>query len=205
MRSNDWSGCSERKILSAMSDAEGVRELTTRDELKRFVMNTVPFIQSMKKQTPVEYIAEAIAGAPPEMQQALREAAKAERMTPQLMAVLAMKSAETPCVSPQAAHDPHLVAKLDEVGTQVRDLGGKLAAKTSGDGGEKFARETLEEVRAVRGDLRGVEDGLAALRPYHRGKVLVALSLVFALGAVAGWYGRIEYTAKEVRHVRYAD
>lgn len=159
----------------------------------------------MKKQTPVEYIADAIAGAPPEMQQALREAAKAERMTPQLMAVIAMKAAETPCVAPQAAHDPRLIVKLDEVGTQVRDLGSKLVTKPSGDGGEKVAREMLAEVRAVRGDLRGVEDGLSALRPYHRGKVLVALALVFVLGAVAGWYGRIEYKAREVRHVRYAD
>lgn len=205
MRVEDLIECSQSKILSTMRDAEGVRELTLRYELKRSVMNAVAFIQSMKKQTPVEYIAEAIAGAPPEMQQSLREAAKAERMTPQLMAVLTMKAAEMPFVAPQPAHDPHLVAKLDEVGTQVRDLGGKLAAKPSVDGGEKLARETLEEVRAARGDLRGVEDGLAALRPYHRGKVLVALALVFALGAVAGWYGRIEYAVREVRHVRYAE
>lgn len=148
---------------------------------------------------------EAIGYLPPEDQQSAREALKNEKLTPALLAALILKLDET--VRETRAATPAesgLITKVELLTNALRGIEQRLKETTDTrvvtPSDTKGIAKLDETVRGLREDMRGLQDGLAALRPYHRGKVIAAFVVVFALGCVAGWYGRIEYRIWQNEH-----
>ena len=149
---------------------------------------------TMKIQSPKEQLLEVISLAPPEEQAALRDALKADRLTPALAVLIALKHPESGRTEPVA--DPKVAAKLDELLANTKEIAAMRANAPVPQAVEKNADQLMAKLDAVRLDLRGIEDNVATLRPYHRMKFVTALLLAVALGAAAGWYARAEYKSK---------
>lgn len=156
--------------------------------------------KNMKIKNPRDYLNEAIALLDPEEQQAARNAVKTGILTPALAAALSVKIEEA--VREQRANpaDAGLATKVELLTNALRSVEQRLkdnAASREPTSSSKPDETLAKHVQGLREDMRGVQDDLASLRPYHRTKIIWLAVAVFALGCIAGWYGRIEYRAWE--------
>jgi hypothetical protein len=151
---------------------------------------------TMKPKNPRDFLQAAVALIGPEEQQAAREAIKAGVFTPVLAAALAVKLDEATREAHATPVETGLTTKVDLLTNALRSVEQRLkeVADNRATSATPKADAKLEEtISALRDDMRGMQDGLAALRPYHRSKIVWVLVAVLLLGAAAGWYGRIEY------------
>lgn len=154
----------------------------------------------MKVKSPRDYLNEAVATLNPEEQQAARDAVKTGMFTPALAAALSLKIEEA--IREQRANptDAGLATKVELLTNALRAVEQRLKdslATRENTGLSKSEETMLNHVQGLRDDMRGMQDGLAALRPYHRKKIIWVAIVIFLLGGVAGWYVRIGYRTWE--------